>query len=51
MMHVFFVICQYFFFLADEGYLKKFFQKTKDMTPDERGQYLQDDDVSIKQRL
>ena len=32
--------------LADDGYLKKFFEKTKDMSPQERGQYLQDDEVN-----
>ena len=33
-------------FFAGEGYLKKFYEKTKDMTPEERGHYIEEDEVS-----
>ncbi len=31
---------------AADGYLKTFFDKTKEMTPEERGKYLEEDEVS-----
>ena len=30
---------------AEGGYLKTFFDKTKDMTPEEKGEYLEEDEV------
>jgi ubiquitin carboxyl-terminal hydrolase L3 len=31
-----------------DGYIKKFYEKTKSMSPEERGHFLEDDDVSFK---
>jgi len=31
---------------TDNGYLKTFFEKTKNMSPEERAQFLEADDVS-----
>lgn len=33
-------------FFPEEGYLKGFFEKTRDMSPEERGRYLEEDEVS-----
>ena len=33
-------------FISEEGYLKDFFHKTKDMSPEERGKYLEEDEVN-----
>ena len=30
----------------EDGFLKKFFEETKDMTPEQRAEYLEKDDVS-----
>jgi len=35
-------------FFPEEGYLKGFFEKTKDMSPEERGRYLEEDEVSVQ---
>lgn len=32
---------------AEDGFLKTFFEKTKGMTPEERAEYLERDDVSV----
>ena len=32
-------------FVLGKGFLKTFFDKTKNMTPEERGKYLEDDEV------
>ena len=31
--------------ISGEGFLKTFFDKTKNMTPEERGKYLEEDEV------
>ena len=31
---------------TEDGYLKTFLEKTKSMTPDERAQYLEEDEVN-----
>ena len=33
---------------AEGGYLKTFFDKTKDMTPEEKGEYLEEDEVRAR---
>ena len=38
--------CLSFVYAAD-GFLKKFFEKTKNMNPKERGKYLEEDEVLI----
>ena len=35
------------FITTADGYLKTFFEKTKEMTPDERGKYLEEDEVGV----
>ena len=36
---------------AEDGFLKKFFDSTKDMTPEQRAEYLEKDDVSMYGRF
>ena len=33
-------------YFIDNGFLKTFFEKTKNMTPEERAEFLEEDDVS-----
>ena len=42
------VLCLNIFFSSNlgDGYLKKFYEKTKKMTPEERGHFIEEDEVN-----
>ena len=39
------LLCYFHFFLTDEGFLKKFIDSTKSLSPDEKGERLESDEV------
>lgn len=41
-----YIVTVFYYSNIGDGFLKKFFERTKNMTPEERADYLEEDDVS-----